>query len=124
MKTSTFKRKIPLKKVNSKRRAREKERAYGSLARRQWVSDLPCSVPGCTGRPCENAHVNPDGHPSDGPSGMGRKHDYTQIVPLCGGHHNEYHNIGQWTFNTIHRLDVDLIAIMIQDRWLEEQDAA
>ena len=122
MKQTQLRRKTPMKKVNPERKARELLRAYGPPARREWVKALPCSVPGCPNHPSENAHVNPEGRPSDGPSGIARKHDYTQIVPLCRHHHDQYHDMGQRSFNDKHGIDVDFVACYIESRWQDEQD--
>jgi hypothetical protein len=116
----TLKRKVPLLRVNRERRAREWERSYGSEERVSWVRSLPCSVPGCNRRMSENAHVSPEGDPS----GMGRKGDARQIIPLCAPHHMEFHRAGQRTFNDTHRIDVDLIAAAIAYRWLASQEEA
>jgi len=115
---SPLKRKTFMRKVNPKRRQREKERAYGSKARRAWVQMQPCVVRNCPNRPCENAHVNPVGHPS----GMGRKGDFTQIVPMCRAHHQEYHDSGQRTFEDCYELDLDFSAILTNDRWLQYRE--
>lgn len=117
MKRTQLRRKTPMKKVNPERRARERERAYGPPERREWIQRQPCSVPGCTNRPSVNAHVDREGDPS----GMGRKGDYTQIIPLCQPHHAEYHRIGQRSFNDRYALDVDLLAIITSDKWLATQ---
>ena len=113
-----------MKAVNPARRARERERAYGPLKRRQWVSSLPCSVPGCTNKPIHNAHVKPEGRPADGPSGGTCKEDYTQVIPLCAYHHTggdeSIHHLTQRPFNDLHKIDVDFVAIYIQDLWLKE----
>ena len=105
----------PMKKINTQRRARERERAYGPPERRKWISELPCSVPGCGLGPSENAHVSPENEPS----GMGRKGDYQYVIPLCHHHHQELHNSGQRTFNDTYRIDVALIAVHTQATWLE-----
>ena len=114
----TIARKVPLRRVNRQRRAREWERSYGSEERVSWVRSLPCSVPGCHARMSENAHVSPEGDPS----GMGRKGDACQIIPLCARHHLELHRVGQRIFNDTHRIDVDLIAATIAYRWLALQE--
>ena len=67
----------PVKKVNRKRRAESFKRCYGSKARVAWVKTWPCFL--CGTRPSENAHTQN--------GGMGRKADYTTIVPLCHTHH-------------------------------------
>jgi len=115
MKRTPLTRKTPLKAANPERRARETLRAYGPPERRAWVCSLPCSVPGCWATRSVQAHVNPEGRPS----GMARKHDASQIIPLCGIHHQEYHQIGQDSFNRRHNMDVDMCAMVIDCRWKE-----
>jgi hypothetical protein len=107
-----------MKKVNPKRKAAEMVRAYGSPVRREWIRARPCSVWGCTNRPSENAHVSPENEPS----GMGRKGDYQYVIPLCRHHHEQYHRMGQRTFNDEHRMDVALVAVYTQGLWLEVED--
>ena len=120
MKRTPLKRKTPMKKIDPKRRARERERAYGPPERRRWIAGLPCSVPGCERTEIHNAHVKPEGRPTDGPSGMARKEDYQQIIPLCWWHHLQIHEIGQRAFNDWHSIDVDFVAVYIESRWQSE----
>lgn len=63
-----------------KRTASAFARIYGSRERVEWVKSLPCVV--CSYGPSENAHTEN--------GGMGRKADYTTIVPLCHAHHMDY----------------------------------
>jgi len=102
-----------MKKVNRKRRETEKLRTYHSVERRQWVNGLPCAIEGCENRPCDNAHVSPVGDPS----GVARKHDYTQIIPLCREHHTEMHTVGEKTFARKYNIDLDMTAQAIEARW-------
>ncbi len=119
MKKSRLKRKTPLRSANHERRARETERVYGPVKRRIWVRSLPCSVPGCQSRDMVQAHVSP----AEGcPSGMSRKHDYEQIIPLCWRHHKELHQAGQHTFDRRHGIDTALQAIVIAMRWRERDE--
>ena len=84
-------------------------------------------MPGCRLKPIHNAHVKPEGRPKDGPSGGTCKEDYTQVIPLCGYHHTSgdesIHHLGQRGFNDFHKIDVDFIAIYIQDLWTKEEAA-
>jgi len=72
----------PINKVNPVRRAREFARCYGSKARVAFIKTLACVVCGAT--PSDNAHI----HGSK--SGMGRKADYADIIPLCRKCHTLY----------------------------------
>jgi len=50
---------------------------------------------------------------------MGRKSDYTQIVPMCHTHHEEMHRLGEKTFQRKYGLDLDMIAQVVTVRWEE-----
>ncbi|MDB4893172.1 MAG: hypothetical protein JWL61_5027 [Gemmatimonadetes bacterium] len=63
-----------VKRRNTKRKAREFERAYGSKERVEWVKSLPCCWCGAVGE-SQNAHTVG--------GGAGRKADYDTIAPLC-----------------------------------------
>ncbi len=90
-------------------RAGEWERAYGSEERVLFIQALPCSVPGCGNRPCENAHaVN---------GGMSRKADADTILPLCAEHHLESHR-GVKTFMRKYRIVLLECAAATDRLWL------
>lgn len=80
-------------------------RIYGSKKRVAWVRALGCIArsSGCHG-PVDNAHV-----PSR--SGMSRKGDAWQIVPLCRAHHRELHDDGY-----VEAVDIDARSVTILDR--------
>ena len=101
-----MKRHIPLKPVNSKRRSRSFDRAYGGDARTAWIAGQPCLACGKT--PSENAHVTT--------GGMGRKADARWIVPLCAPCHLRCHK-GRKTFEAQHNLDLGIWAVIIDARW-------
>lgn len=82
-----------IKRSPMKKHARPKhqtERIYGPKGRVAFVKSLGCVV--CTAISpffglataghCHNAHTET--------GGMGRKADYTTIVPLCASHHRRY----------------------------------
>lgn len=77
MKPGELKRKTGLKP--KRRKPSEYARIYGSRARVEAIKRMRCAVPGCGLGPCHNAHIRN--------GGMGRKSDWTDIVPLCGRHH-------------------------------------
>jgi hypothetical protein len=107
-----------MNKVNSSRRQKERDRAYGPPERRAWVRSLPCCIKDCP-NPSANVHVSPENEPS----GMGRKGDYCYIVPMCNFHHIQLHTLGQRSFNDLHRTDVALVAVATHVKWLErDQD--
>ena len=54
-----------------------------SQNRREFIGRSSCTVPWCEAGHCDNAHIA-------NKSGMGKKGDYTDIVPLCRMHHIEY----------------------------------
>lgn len=82
-------------------------RIYGSKERVEWVKSLPSIASGRT--PCVNAHT--------ATGGMGRKADYTTIVPLTHEEHEELHRKGQRTFEAKYGVDLREAAIHIERRW-------
>ena len=67
------------------------------------VMDMDCLVPDCTRRP-----IDPHHHPTVGAGGT-----YRDLTPLCGGmygHHQEFHSVGQATFQASHGLDLKAAA--------------
>jgi hypothetical protein len=74
--------------VNRERRAKNFERAYGSVSRVAFVRALPCLITGQS--PCDNVHVVG--------GGAGRKADAEWTVPLIREKHEELHRIGVASF--------------------------
>lgn len=68
-------------KPNWKRRDANFVRQYGSSARVLFVKSLPCCWCATTQEERQNCHL-----PSR--SGMGRKGDFTTVVPMCGSCHD------------------------------------
>jgi len=64
-----------------------------SPGHRAWVRGHECSVPGCSGRPIECAHVR-----SGTGGGMGVKPSDRWCVSLCRDHHSRQHQIGERAF--------------------------
>ena len=99
-----------------KRPASETNRIYGPPARRKFVASLPCAACVVVGY-SENAHIET--------GGMGRKSDYTKIVPLCShesphGHygcHRRLHNVGRYRFQFLHDIDLDQCAAETEKLW-------
>jgi hypothetical protein len=89
------------------RKASEFLRIYGTKERVEWVKSLPSIVSGRT--PCVNAHTST--------GGMGRKADYTTIVPLTHEEHEELHRKGQRTFEAKYRVDLREAAQHIERYW-------
>ncbi len=111
-KYSTLSRGTPLRSVNVERHEREWTRAYHSLERVAFVKSLPCIVPGCRAKPCDNAHIANDG--------KGRKGDYTLIVPACRTHHEELDNgDGRSAFEAMYGLSLAEHAAETEKAWLE-----
>lgn len=120
---SPMKRGGRIKPVNRKRRQSEFARCYHSRERVAFVKALPCLV--CRRGPCDNAHIET--------GGMGRKADYTKIVPLCSmgaddpfgpgypkGHHGFFHQIGRESFVTCYpklALDLEAAAAETERLW-------
>lgn len=109
-----LRRKTPLKRssrvnpVNRKRRAERAEKQYGPTNRIAWVAALPCRVCGLV--PSENAHAT-----SRGAGG-----DYTDIVPLCGSHHREQHQLGIESFQEKYGIDLHEEARKTQELWIAQ----
>ena len=120
-----IKRKKPLKRsrpraVNATRKAREFARCYHSEERVRFVKTLPCvaclpsRVPT---EPSENAHI-----PSR--SGVGRKGDYDQIVPLCRPHHSVLHETVPLVFEDTYYVNLAFCAVATEARWQSWQKYA
>ena len=89
--SSALRRLVGVRKRNAKRRASEFHRCFHSKARVEWVKSLPCVVPTCrTMHPIrDNMHVEGDG--------VGRRADFTKVVPACRFHHELAHREGiEW----------------------------
>ena len=71
----------------------------------KWVGEFACSVPGCTGRPIEVAHVR---NGTNG--GMGVKPTADWTISLCRDHHSEQHRIGEESFEARHEIDMKELA--------------
>lgn len=107
-----------MRPYNRERQTTESARAYGPPARRRWLVGQKCCVPGCDEHWVQHVHVSPRGEPS----GMGRKHDYTQTVPMCAWHHRELHQQGERTFERKYNLDLDMIAQATEAKWKRYED--
>lgn len=89
-----------LPKVNPKRKARLRAEQFGPI--RDYVVAMPCCVPACTAiAPSDPAHVR-----SRGAGGKWRNN----IIPLCRLHHTEQGQLGDITFQALHKFDMSLIA--------------
>jgi hypothetical protein len=107
-----------VKRSGIRRRRRpeeETERIYGPPERRAWMTRQSCVI--CGARPSVNAHVRT--------GGTGQKAPYTEIVPMCVQHHNEYDGRtrvgGRKTFLAKYRLTLDdllKLAAKVEARWL------
>ena len=107
--TSPLRRKRALATHNRKRRPTEWQRAYHSTARVEWVKAQRCVAfwHGCVG-PIQNCHVVT--------GGMGRKADYTAIVPGCAHHHAEMHQ-GVQSFQRKYGIDLEAEAARVAALW-------
>lgn len=101
----------PVNAVNRKRKAKRAadDRVYGSYHR--WVKQHPCAVKG-EGSPCFG---DVDGHHirSVGAGGV----DANNTVPLCRGHHTEWHTIGPKRFDEKYFNALPLYAEVLYARW-------
>ena len=92
----------------------EQTRIYGPPGFVEWIQSLP-SVASGKG-PCEAAHV--------GTGGMGRKGDWTSIIPLTVQEHRaELHQWGPRTFEARYRLSLADEVAMIQRLWRQRMAA-
>lgn len=102
-------RRTRMKARNADRKAREFARCYHSVERVEWVKSLECAVPSCWRVNIENAHTVT--------GGAGRKADAHTIVPLCGPHHRELHQVGTHTFQSVHGVDLAAVAARVAQAW-------
>lgn len=74
---------------------REPKRAsrWRSLAHCNFVRQHECSIPGCTDRPIEVAHVR-----FGSGAGIAQKPDDFRTVSLCRAHHQRQHEVGERSF--------------------------
>jgi hypothetical protein len=100
-------RKSRIPRVNRQRKSKNWTRAYGSVERVLFVRSLPCVM--CGAVPSENAHIET--------GGMGRKADYTKIVPLCKSGHDAFHVYGRDYFKHRSYLDLEAAAAETEARW-------
>jgi hypothetical protein len=109
---------------NPKRHRSEFSRCYHSRARVEFVKSLGCVV--CTAispffgittaGKCHNAHTET--------GGMGRKADYTTIVPLCPPHHRRYDEHLAPLDDEVIRQSIKDAAAEVERRWLAYHVAA
>lgn len=95
---------------DAERKAREFARKYGSLERVWFVSQvLLCAASGERGDN-ENAHAVG--------GGVGRKADYTTVLPLSPDHHRELHRIGAESFEHKYGINLEEAAAATELAWL------
>jgi hypothetical protein len=101
------------KAPNKSAKEREKfARQYHSVERIEFVKWLPCIV--TLKSPCENVHTET--------GGMGRKADYTTIVPMISEKHHELHDIGVETFlRKYPHVNLRRSAAETEQKWLAHQ---
>jgi len=106
-----------VKESNPARRAKSFARSYHSVERVLFVKGLACLAPRheCIGQP-ENAHVVT--------GGMGRKGDYTSIVPLCAYHHAVLHRMGAESFQKHYICYFNEHAPAVEALWLASTGGA
>jgi len=79
--------------------------------RREWprhrafLRKHHCVVPGCITEPIEVSHIRTANN-----AGTGLKPHDAFAVSMCHQHHWEYHNVGHYTFEFRHSLNLDEIA--------------
>ncbi len=102
---------------NPKRKAREKLRAYGEPAHREWLHKQRCCITfsaGSPSNPIVAAHTKGDG-------GMGRKASARYQVPMLDSLHRELHQYGAATFQVKYDVDLDATAAHWWGAWLASQ---
>lgn len=85
LKRVPFPRKVP---KQAKRASRWRSQAHCN-----HVRSHACSIPDCSGRPIEVAHVR-----RGSGAGIGQKPDDWRTVSLCKEHHDRQHEVGEETF--------------------------
>jgi hypothetical protein len=82
---------------------------------RDFVRGHVCAVVNneCSGK-TEHAHI--------GTGGKGLKASDYYSVPLCTAHHREQHNVGAWTFQQHHRIDLWEVAAKLLAEWVRRID--
>jgi hypothetical protein len=94
----------------STREQLEFQRCFESLERMEWVSALPCVVPGCRATPCENAHIGMGPNRALGRSAL--------IVPTCPTHRALLQGqLGTEKFAALYQVDLAAEAIDVELRW-------
>lgn len=72
---------------------------------RRWVRSHGCCVPGCNASAIEAHHVR-----SAENAGTGLKPHDRYLVSLCAAHHAMLHAMGVETFQTLHRINLWMLA--------------
>ena len=102
----------PRQRIKAKPRSSiEFQRVYGSKRRVAYIKELPCVV--CGNGPCENAHIKS--------GGVGRKAEYTDIIPLCFTCHKRQHQHG-WKALGLDAPTLQHLAYLTQWRWATRPD--
>lgn len=70
-----------------------------------FVRSHECSVPGCSGRPIEVAHVR-----TGTGGGMAVKPSDRWVISLCRDHHSEQHRIGERSFEAAAGINMKALA--------------
>jgi hypothetical protein len=88
-----------------------KPRREESKPYRDWIATLICCIPECKTNypPTEAHHWN-----RRGDSGMGTKCSDFRCLPLCNGHHREFHDHGRNTFMEKYGITPGAIEIKIE----------
>lgn len=101
------------RKRDRERKRREFARKYHSLERVYYVAqEVCCAVPTCrwyTDSNNDNAHIET--------GGMGRKADYTKVIPLCRKHHRELHALQPERFQLAHSFSLEEAAAQTDRSW-------
>lgn len=93
---------------NRKRSAENFDRAYGGVAKVEWLKSQPCAVSGVRGD-IECAHVKN--------GGMSRKADAKWLIPLATELHRLLHRIGRASFEARFLVDLERLAEETERKW-------
>lgn len=100
----------PYNKVRRRSRFRH---AYHSAERVQWIQSLDCfccaALPVANMGPIHNAHI--------GGGSAGKKGHYSQVIPLCDGHHRALHKFGRRLTEETYGIFLDACARATQAAW-------
>lgn len=73
-----------------------------------WIRRQPCCVAFCNNGDVQAHHLRTAAN-----SGTGLKPPDLEVVPLCGDHHRELHDVGRLTFANKYSINLEAWAIFL-----------